>query len=202
MIKLILVALILILATPNLTLGQAGYIGIYSDEFFTDCHVHDYLTALQTVYVVHQVAPGVTASQFMVEASAGVTMVYLAETSNVPITVGDSQAGVCLFYGGCFPSTILLMSITYFGTGTSAVCSELRVVPYPGLSAIVAVDCSENVWQIGGGLLYVNSDGSCDCHINRESETGESKPLTGITVPICSVPVETQSWGQIKALYR
>ena len=69
-------------------------------------------------------------------------------------------------------------------SGTSAPCSKLEVVPDPAVATgtIEVFDCNHFRLVGGGGLMYVNPDGSCDC--------GEV------------VPAEDTSWGQIKALYQ
>jgi len=178
-----LLLLLGILLSASLVHGQAGFIGLFTDFGFTDCSLVDTPGQVE-VYVIHKATPGATASQFRIAVDAGVTCTPINVIHNFPTTLGDPATGISISYGFCYPSDILLFTWVFSCSGTSAPCSKLEVVPDPAVATgtIEVFDCNQFRLVGGGGLMYVNPDGSCDC--------GEV------------VPVEDTSWGQIKALYQ
>jgi hypothetical protein len=113
----------------------------------------------------------------------------LFDTPVFPITLGNSQTGVAINYGQCMTGTFQILSITYFGQGTSWPCCYLEVRPDPAaLSGSIDVyDCNDQL-QIGYGWGdIVNSDSTCPCNVGLE---------------YCyPVAVEEHTWGKIKSLF-
>ena len=140
-------------------------IALYTDAQYSSCKLVDSNPGVVSVYVVHHVSAGASASQFMVQASSGVTLSYVGETSAFSVLIGSSQAGVSVAYGECFYSDILVLTLSYFATGTSTACSFLQVVPDPASlqGYIEAVDCFETRMEASGTRLVVNPDGTCEC---------------------------------------
>ncbi len=140
-------------------------IALYTDAGYSNCKLIDSSPGMVSVYVVHHVSIGATASQFMVQASSGVTLSYIAETSAFAVLIGSSQTGVSVAYGSCFYSDILVLTLSYFASGSSAACSFLQVVPDPASlrGFIEGVDCSPNRLEASGTRLVVNPDGTCEC---------------------------------------
>jgi hypothetical protein len=210
--KKFLCIIFLIAISSGLAAGQAGYIGLFFDPVYTDCTYIDAGPALVPVYVVHKVAPGVTGARFMVVPDGGFSMTYAGEIPH-RTTYGTATTGVCIEYGDCLASDILLLTINYFAMGISPACSGLIVVPDPAAPSglIEVMDCEGNVYEGGGSLVYINPDGSCDCGdiICLGGEVpcvgAQSKLLRrreGNTGGLCPIsPVEYNSWGHIKALY-
>lgn len=178
-----LLLLLGILLSASLAYGQAGFIGLFTDFGYTDCSLVDTPGEVE-VYVIHKATPGATASQFRIALDAGVDCVPVDVIHNFPTTLGDPATGISISYGICYPSDILLFTWVFSCSGTSSPCSKLEVVPDPAVATgtIEVFDCNHFRLVGGGGLMYVNPDGTCDC--------GEV------------VPVENTSWGQIKALYQ
>jgi hypothetical protein len=76
----------------------------------------------------------------------------------------------------------MLVTINFFCQGISPVCAYLEIVgdPASGSGQVLVVDCSLTVRTGVGGIMYVNSDGTCTCY---------------------DAIIDT-NWGQIKALYQ
>lgn len=181
--KLLLISLALVLCAST-AFGQAGTIGIFVDNpGFVQCTFVDAAPALVPVYVVHHITPGATASQWKVMAMAGWNCIYTGEIVIQPVSIGNTQAGISVSYGGCKPAPIHLVTINYFCQGLNPTCAYLEVVPDPAAPTglIEVVSCSF-VKLIGtGGRLYANNvNHQCDCYD----------------------PVRNTSWGGVKALYQ
>ena len=177
--RVIIVALIAL--SPCLAFGQNGFIGLFSDSpTYTNCELIDAPPRLHHIYVVHKYAPGTMGSRFMVTSGVGVTMVYVNETSPFPLVVGNSRTGVCIEYVDCLGSEILILTINYFGVGTSSVCSYLEVVADPSspTGTVEIMNCRGEREIATGGRLFVNNDGTCPCWAARTpgNVTGSRPP--------------------------
>ena len=180
--KLLLISLALVLCAST-AFGQAGAIGLFVDNpGFANCNLYAMTPGLYPVYVVHKLCPGATASQFMVVPGGGWDCTFTGEVIAIPVSIGSSLGGLSASYGGCRASDILISTINWFCMGTTPTCAFLEVVPDPAApsGAIEVVNCSFVKLYGQGGALYANSDGSCHCWD----------------------PVESTSWGGVKALYR
>jgi len=183
----LLILTIAVLMCAGVAMAQGGFIGLYADAAGTECNVYDLPTMVVEIYVVHQFAPGATASEFKVSPVDGANMTWLSDSVWSPfLHLGNSQDGISIAYRTCYSSPINILTITYLAQGLSATCSSYRVVPdptaYPA-GEIWMTDCASptpNLLPAGGGLIYVNPNASCTCII----------------------PVEDTTWGGIKALYQ
>lgn len=173
-----------ILVYAGAALGQVGYIGLYVDHTYTWCQYYDYGAALVPVYAVHKMTPGATGSQWRIQTSGDFTCTYTGEVIQVPTSSGDTQTGLTASYGACLASDILIATINYFCMGTSPTCARIDVVGHPtSVSGEVEVtDCGYVTHQAQGWSIIMNNDGTC----------GFCQPH----------PVESTSWGSVKALYR
>ena len=180
--KLLLLSLGILLCA-SIAFGQAGYIGLFTDPVYTSCDYVDMGAALVPVYAVHKACPGATASQWMVVLGGGFNCTYTGEIIGPPTSIGSTQAGISIAYGGCLPSDLLLATINFFCMGASPPCASIEVVADIAAPSgtIEVIDCGYVKLVGNGSILYMNPDGSCDC--------GEI------------VPTKETSWGQIKSLY-
>jgi hypothetical protein len=180
-----------ILAMASMVFAQAGSIGVFSDPAATSCDITDAAAGLLLVYVVHVNAPAATGGQFMVEVDAGFTGSYLSEAVTAPYLkigtcAGPTATGCAIAYGGCIASPAnMILTIQYFGSGTSTPCAMFHIVEDPSADppGIYMTDCADppNLLIATGGEAIVNFDGvNCDA---------------------CNVPNEETSWGKIKAIY-
>ena len=131
---------------PEPTLG--GTIGIYADDAGTDREIVD-TGGTVTVYVIHKITGGTTASQFKIEAPAGWTQV--GEVHDIELTIGDCDYGIAYAYGDCISGTINLTTLTYSTPGNST-GDTFRVVPDAPYDHIRVVDCGGNVVRDAVGL--------------------------------------------------
>ncbi len=187
--KRILLLTVVVLCLAGLAFAQSdvGSIDIFSDAAYTSCNFIDVI-GLVPVYIVHTHAnDGAAASQWMLELGAGVIMQFVGSNSPFPTAIGNPLTGISIAYGSCQTGNTLILTVNFFGSGTSATCSLMSIVPDPGaLSGMVEiVDCLEppvgpnKITLEKGGQGRVNPDLTCDC----------------------TVPVRETTWGGIKALY-
>ncbi|UCH82750.1 MAG: hypothetical protein JSW50_09735 [Candidatus Latescibacterota bacterium] len=181
--KTVLASIVPVVLAAGLAFGQAGSIGVFEDNTGADCSMEDRMAGLFVVHVVHVNTSGATASTFAAEDGPGFTGVWLSDTTPYPLVVGYSHGpmGLSQGYGACLTSPIHIASMNYFGYGTSAACSWIRVVP-PAEAAsgqIDVVDCNNSVVYATGGTLIVNPTDDC----------------------VCDVPADNLTWGAIKAMF-
>jgi len=164
-----------------------GSIGVFADPAGTVCDLTDQVPGLKTVYVVQIYSIGSTAAQFSLEENH--SMMYLSETPTAPYIkigtcAGPSGYGCAIAYGGCYPSPNMILTVSYFAQALTPTCGWIKVVPDVTVSppVLATTDCSSppHLFDVTGGMAYINNDGSCPCN----------------------VPVEETSWGQIKSLYK
>ena len=162
--------------------AETEKIGLYSDAGYANCMLADDAPGQASVYVVHHISSGSTASQFMIRESSGAILTYLGYTSQFGLVLGDPTSGIAISYEACMSSDILVMVLNYFKSGSSAACSSIQVVADPSAltGSIQSVDCFQNELEISGSRLVVNPDGSCACG-----------PTTEMT-----------NWGRIKDRFR
>ncbi len=134
---------------PPVVTPSAGTIGVYGDADGTIENVVDFGGAV-TLYVVHTVEDGATASTFRVEAPAGWTR--LAVESQFPVTIGDVDEGISIAYGNCAKGTIHLMTLTYESPGDTQAGAMFKVLPHTlWPDHIQVVDCDNNVLENARG---------------------------------------------------
>jgi hypothetical protein len=188
---LLTVGLIVIVSPAAAQDPNAGIIELYADAGGTSCVVYDIAPSLITVYVFHMGTPGATACQFRVVQTGGAFLTYLGEISPYTSVIGNSQTGISIAYGYCVPSPNLILTINYFGSGISALCSLIEVMPDPAAilpNEILVADCGSppNLLIGAGRGIWVNPDG-----INCSGDCDD--------IPL---PSQQTSWGQLKGLYR
>ena len=163
--------------------GPGGTIGVFSDPQASGCNFFDQTTGLMTVYIVHVLTAGATASQFaapMPSCMTGAT--YLGDSSPFLVVIGSSQTGVSVGYGSCLSGPIHVLSVQYFVLGLSQTCCVYPVVPDPSSmwGTIDVVDCSFRYTRGAGAHAIVNPDATCQCG---------------------SIKTEEATWGKIKSMY-
>ena len=214
MARLLIVIGLLCMLVSVPAFGQGGFISGYADPSGVDCVLTEIAPpSVVFVYLFHHNTPGVVGSQFKVEQQ-GTFWTYLNFDTFGQPTLGAPETGVAVCYAACVTSPYHIGTIAYFAFATSPPCSELRVVPDPNaLSGTIEVfDCSVTKLVGSGGVLHVNGDGSCNCYIaNAEIQAAAQRDRKELPVDpsgssflaqCISVPLETDTWGHIKALYR
>ena len=186
--------------------SQAGVIAPYGDESLTDCHIYDLAPGLVYVYVAHQWSVPSLGVRFRVQVPQ--TLTYIAEDSPY-VKLGDALNGVTVCYESCVssnPTPVLVLTLMFFGSGITPYCSYLSVVPHLGDPALQSLDCEGNPLWPSRGIAIVNPNSGCLCQIANADLGGQDKPGDGsakAATHFCTwVPVEQNTWGAIKSLYR
>lgn len=160
-------ALFAALLLPLLTgtaLGQAGGVCLFSDAGATQCNFSDNSPGIMAFYVVHTDVAGATAVQFAApQPPCMVGATWLGDDPVFPSTIGNSQDGVAVAFGSCLPAPIHVLTMNYFGNGTTTADCAYPVTPDPNLLQVQSVDCSSQAHAATGGVVYINSSNSCDC---------------------------------------
>jgi len=174
----LLFAASMVLAWTSATTAQTDKIGLYSDAAYANCQLVDNASGPVTVYVVHHISSGATASQFMVREGSGVLLNYLGHTSDFSLIIGDPPSGMAVAYEACLFSDVLVTRLNYFKTGSSSACSSIQIVASPTAvsGSVQSVDCYENRMGISGSRLVINPDGTCACGpTSEETNWGKIK---------------------------
>jgi hypothetical protein len=167
---------------------KADNITISADVSGCACSIADAGSATFTLYVIHSVTNGAVGAFLRVAESAGFTATFVEE--NIPYYhVGTFRDGVTVVYEQCiFSGPVLIGTITYQGMGTSQACSKLDTAgnPNPGAPPTpypVSENCTFSDYPAPStSPLYVNASSACS--------------------PPCLVRTESNTWGQVKSLYR
>ena len=168
---------------PSVSGGVGGSIGVYADPIGLNPCVED-ITGIVTLHVVHTNTVGAKASQFSAPIPICWTgAVWLSDTPNYDIWVGNSQNGIAIAYGGCVPTPNHILTISVLALGlTSVDCCAYTVLPDPNAASgqIDVVNCADEL-VFGNGFTSFVSVPPCNC------------------AP--SVRTEHTTWGAIKSIY-
>jgi len=179
MMRLLVVLTVLVVLMPGVAFGQ-GWIMVFSDPSATDCNFTD-TGGLIDAYVWHMYSPGATASEWMLNV-INVGWTHLFDTPDFDLVIGKSVDGVAVGYEACLQGDFRLMTVNFFGSNADP-CGLIGIVAAPAKYGVRSKDCAENVHYIPGGEARVNPVPGCWCG----------------TPPS---PVESTTWGKVKALYR
>ena len=171
----VLIVLALML-TASMAFAQNGSVMVFSDEGASDCNFVDAGGIVQ-VYVFHMYAPGVIASEWMLDVTQ-VGWTHLGDINDFTLTLGTSVAGIAFSYEQCLVGNFRLQTVNFIGTAAET-CSLIGIVAHPDNATVRSVNCAQGDMIIPGGQGRVNPDGTCSC----------------------AVPVQETTWGTIKALY-
>lgn len=186
--QLILLMLLLTVGVSNASI-ENGSIGVYTDQAGTNCSFRDMAGGYVYVYLIHKNTTGSTGSKFKLIRPAGWTYQFGSRDQTFLQTgFPDALDGVSYEYQTCQVGSFWLETLIYTSDGSTPTCSNtLRIIESPSAASgwIEGTDCSGNAVRLHTYLAVVNSDGSCFCGWER-----------------IWAPVESSTWGQIKALYR
>jgi hypothetical protein len=159
-----------------------GSFGLFGDPGGTDCNVWDVVPSVVIIYVVHVMHTGAIGGQFSAPSPPCNLMIWLSDNWIMPVTIGDSQTGVSVGYGGCLAAPTLVLSMNFFAQGITPPCCTYPVLPDPAAPSgqIEVMDCASNLLYATGGRAIINPTDNCGCN----------------------VPVEETTWGRVKAMYR
>jgi hypothetical protein len=142
----------------------------------------DYIPGILNIYVVHVWHSGVTAVDFSAPSPPCNLAIYLADVPIWPITLGNSQTGVVVGLGSCYPAPTHVLTMQFFAQGLTPPCCKYKVLPDPAVPSgqIEVIDCTANLLFATGGTAIINPGPDCGC----------------------DVPVQETTWGKLKAMYR
>ncbi len=129
------------------------------------------------IYVVYRFAEDVARVEFsapLPSCATGIT--YLFDEPVWPSTVGNSQSGVTVDFGGCLSSSIHVLTIYVFGQGLTPACCYYPVMPHSGTGQARVMDCAGAWSEADIQPTFINDDGTC------------------------GVPVGTSTWSRITAV--
>jgi hypothetical protein len=155
------------------SVALADHIGVYSDPTGSSCYLGAAGQFNPNATVIHKFTSGATGSRFKVTFPAG-TAFFAFNTTYVPIGALDTD--LSLGYGQCLSGEIVLGSIlAIYGAGTGQVeKADLQPI-------ILYTNCVFAELLATGGAFTVGQAGYCTEY---------------------STPVESSTWGSVKALYR
>ena len=169
--------------------AHADHIGLYNDpQGSCSGMVPAPTPTLNAVYVVHKQNNGAAAVQFKIQNQSGLFPV--SQTSPYD-RLGVWDGDWAFDFGGCVAGDHLVATLNFlwFGTPITGCGQTLRVVDAPTSAIpgeIVVADCAFNLETATGGAFYF-----------------EAAPLTcAFDIGCYATPVQTSTWGAVKALYR
>jgi hypothetical protein len=170
--------------------GSPGSIGLFADVDATDCNIVNLGGGLITIHMIHVHHDGATAAMFkIVDGGTGwFPGAYTKPTAMT--TIGAPLDGISIGYGvPCATAPTYLGEQAFFAAAAAPDCTYLSVVPHPEAltGKIEGVDCAQTKTFPTGGQAIVNPTVDCDC---------------GGCPPPPPNPVESTTWGAIKAMYR
>ena len=177
-VSLVLIALCFVVVNDS---ASSEWVALFVDPGHSSCEFADN-GGLVIVYIAHISSVGATNSKWMLDLGT-LGWTHMGEILAQGFTSeGTALTGISVSYGGCINNHFDIMTITFFGS-FGAPCTEIRIVASPDAVSgkIESVDCVGNLIHPSGGDGLVNPDGSC--------------------ISWCT-PIESRTWGQIKALYR
>ncbi len=187
---------LVVLIVPAGVLGQGGNepdrgIGVSSSPMLYACDIEDNAPGLLEVFVVYTglAANGITFAAPM--PACADQWVYLQDSHVFGTTTGDSQTGVSVDFGTCLSGPVHVLTIQYFAIGTTPPCCVYPVLPVSG-SEVEAVACDGSAVTVTRLCNYINQDPNCGCVVLG--------PIFFLC-PAVVVPVESTTWGRVKALY-
>jgi hypothetical protein len=187
---LLLTVAVLCIASMAMAQANVGSLGVYSDQAGTSCDITDLNLEVVTAYILHVNADEANTSQFKLQQdTANINMTFLGGQVNPSyLSLGTLENGILITYGGCrtsFEFPLTLVTLTWFGTGTTTSCAKVSIVgdPLAASGEVEVVDCSSNKIVLGpvaGSAMVHSTPGACNC----------------------DVATHETSWSQIKALYQ
>jgi hypothetical protein len=161
---------------------------MYTDAPLDQCWIEP-VAGPVTVYVVSQWGSGIGGARFRLVPDPGLHWEYISEWVPgfmywIGSFAGNSRDGI-LLEGGWSGWPTVLLEVDYLATAVPESCARLRIEAYPGSEAGTAeVRLAGNQWAIPTFVYDL--------------------PVGIWCSPWCvlGTPVESRTWGAIKALYR
>lgn len=173
---------VLLAVTVLSTTAHADVIGLYSDPTGGFCAAPSTPLVLNTVYVIHQFSSGATRSAWRITNDTD-QVIYNSSCGQLSIQ-GNVIDGIEVFYPGCMTGSFVICQVGFLKLTTEPEpgCYQLNVVGFNSPTPTY-VDCNDNQFAAEGWFFTFDIDLKPSCWD-------------------CSTPVESRTWGNVKALYR
>lgn len=144
--------------------AQVPTVAIFNDSLGIDCSLSQTSPGFFNAYVVlSSMAAGVTGVQFAAPRPSCLAGSYLTDVKVFPVTIGTSQSGVSIAFGGCLSGRVHVLTIRYFADAVTPACCAYPVLPDPNEGIVGYTDCSFELHAGEGWESVVNADASCPC---------------------------------------
>ena len=157
-------------AAADIAAAQQTDVGIYTDATGTVCSLADQSPGIVSAYVVvrHDPQTGVRSIRFAAPRPDCFSATYIADAAVGGANVtGNSQEGVAVGFPFCSPTPLHVLTILYYGYGTTPACCPYPVLPDPAAgSEIVVTDCDEVAFPAVAITSTINADATCACTNN------------------------------------
>lgn len=157
-----IVAAVIVLAAWVPTHAQQASIGAFTDSGGIWCGIEDSGPGVIPIYIVAQFPFGVTATQFLAPIpSCFVGATWVSDTFVFPVTVGNSQTGVAIGFGGCRLGRTHVLTINVQVQGLTEGCCRYAFLPHPDatLDGLEFTDCDFNLFVGTEYASFVTEDG-------------------------------------------
>lgn len=162
--------------------AQQARVALYSDAEFTDPYLASGAPGVVSIYVVvHSTTPVASVQYWAPIPDCWYGAVYLGESNQFPVVIGDSQSGVAIAFGTCLTEPIHVQTITVFAElpPPSDSCCTMVALPHPQVASgeIEFVDCSLTRLFGTGSPGYIGDENAPPIVTDRQPADGaESQP--------------------------
>ncbi len=173
--------LLLLISTPAIAWSQTS-VGIYSSPSGTVCSLSDPGAQMIEAYVVVRPdAGGSSGLEFAAPKPDCFAATYMGDVeAPSTLVIGNSQTGASIALTGCRVDPTHVLTIQYFGTGTTPTCCAYPVIPDPAVTDIINVDCQFAEHAAVAVASHVNPDVTCECGGNSPpSQPDQPDPVSG-----------------------
>lgn len=169
--------------------ADPGWFVTFTNSNLDQCFIDANTTGPVTVYVVSRLGVGLSGARFRLVPDPSLNLQYLGEYVPdfgmwVGQVTGNANDGV-LLEGAWSQGPVVLLVVQYFAAVAAGPCARLRIGPYPGSAAMTAeVRTPDDQWTVPTYVYDIAAN-----------------PCAGLWCELAT-PVESSTWGAIKALYR
>ena len=187
--KVLLLAIAALAFLTSVGYSQSGgRVELYPDAQMSSCSLVDNAPGVVEIHMFHTNIREATAIQFAAPIPVcwgGAT--WLGDVIVTGLETGNTQDeffGISIGYRACLQLPVYIGYMNFITAGAAQTCCIYAAVGATGAPSgqIEVVDCDDRKLYAVGGELVINPDQTCPCEF--------------------PIPVRTNTWGAVKALYR
>ncbi len=116
------------------TLPSVGYIGIWADQYHSDCDVFpaQYTTFDVWIWCLPSYR-GLNAAEFAVGIPPTVIILSTVQNSDITVSLGTLTEGISVGYGECQPDWTYTHHLTCMNLGAAGVPDSIDIIPHPDI---------------------------------------------------------------------